>query len=97
MNRNNVLNLLFIGLFILFAILSFSIDFFFFIPIICFLPFSFRTNRENKIKGENKITKDFSFQNSKDSIIRYCPRCGGEVSKLNAKFCYHCGEKLNKI
>jgi len=97
MNRNIVLNLLFIGLFILFAILSFTIDFFFFIPIICFLPFSFRTTRQNKINPENRTTKNFSFQNSKSVIIRYCPRCGGEISKSIAKFCYHCGEKLNKI
>ncbi len=97
MRRNIVLNSLFIVLFIIFLILSFIIDFFFFIPIICFLPFSFRSTRQNKFKSKISVNEKHSYQNHKNLEVRHCPRCGGEISKSIARFCYHCGEKLNII
>ncbi len=95
MKRNFVLNLIFIALFILFLVLSIVIDFFFFIPIICFLPFSFRTIKKNSTYFEERSTQTSSYTDSRNSEIRYCPRCGGEITKSIAKYCYHCGEKLN--
>jgi hypothetical protein len=91
MNRNIVFNLLFIALFIIFLVLSLLIDFFFFIPIICFLPFSFSTIR-NKDK---KISQFSSYKSSKNLEVRYCQKCGGKITESQAQFCYHCGEKLN--
>lgn len=52
------------------------IDFFFFIPIICFLPFSFRTRYRNKINIEKETTENSSFQNFKGSEVIYCSSCG---------------------
>jgi len=98
MKRNIVLNLIFISVFILFLILSLLIDFFFFIPIICFLPFSFRAFKRNNSYIETRPNEIPSFQTSKTSEIKYCPRCGGEITKsieIEAFYCYHCGEKLN--
>jgi len=97
MKRNIILNLLFIVLTLVFVILSFIIDFFFFIPIICFLPFSFRSTRKNGIKTGARINKDYSYQSHENLEVRHCPRCGGEITKSIARFCYHCGEKLNNI
>ena len=97
MNRNLVLNLLFIIIIIVFLILSFIIDFFFFIPIICFLPFSFGSRKQNKFKSIARVNKDYSYQDHENPDFRYCPRCGGEISKSIARFCYHCGQKLNDI
>lgn len=95
MKRNILLNLIFIAIFILFLILSLIIDFFFFIPIICFLPFSFRTFKQKKGFFEETTKDSPSFKPSKKSEIIYCPRCGGAITKSIAKYCYHCGEKLN--
>ena len=97
MKRNLLLNLIFIAIFIISIILSFIFDFFFFIPIICFLPFSFRTSYRNKFNLEKSTTANSSDQNFKHLEIQYCPKCGGEITKSIAKFCYHCGEKLNII
>lgn len=97
MKRNILLNIIFIAIFLVSLILSFMIDFFFFIPIICFLPFSFRTRYRNKINIEKETTENSSFQNFKGSEVIYCSSCGGEITKSIAKFCYHCGEKLNSI
>ncbi len=97
MNRNLVLNLIFIGLFILFLTLSLMVDFFFFIPILCFLPFSYRTNTRKKINFEQRVPENSSKQNFKRIKVKYCPKCGGEIKQSIAKFCYHCGEKLNNI
>ena len=97
MKRNLILNLLFIALLITFLTLSFIIDFFFFIPIICILPFSFKSNKHNEFRSEPKIQENYSYSTHENLEVRYCPRCGGEISESIARFCYHCGEKLNKI
>lgn len=99
MKRNIVLNLIFISIFTFFLILSLLIDFFFFIPIICFLPLSFRTFKKNNSYFEAQQNEIPSYQTAKNSKIKYCPRCGGEINKsiaTEAFHCYHCGEKLNK-
>ncbi|NVM37486.1 MAG: hypothetical protein HWN81_17960 [Candidatus Lokiarchaeota archaeon] len=46
---------------------------------------------------EKWSTEDSSDRNDKSLEIRYCSNCGGEITKSIAKFCYHCGEKLNNI
>ncbi|MFX1570069.1 MAG: hypothetical protein ACFFCV_17065 [Promethearchaeota archaeon] len=97
MNLKIALNVAFIVLTIFFLILSFMIDFFFFIPIICFLSFPFRSTRQTGIKSKTKMKEYDSYQDLKKLEVRYCPRCGGEISKSIARFCYHCGEKLNNI
>ncbi len=97
MKRNLLLNLSFIAIFIISIILSFIFDFFFFIPFICFLPFSFRTSYRNKFNFEKSVTDNSSDQNFKHLEKQHCPKCGGEITKSIAKFCYHCGEKLNNI
>ena len=95
MKRNFILNLIFIAIFILFLVLTLLIDFFFFIPIICFLPFSFRTFEQNNAYIENNSSETLSSRDFKNSEIRYCPKCGEKITKSIAKFCYICGEKLN--
>ena len=97
MKRNFLLNIIFITIFIISIILSFIFDFFFFIPIICLLPFSFRPKYRNKMNFEKSTTENSTDQNFKRLEIRYCPKCRGEITKSIAKFCYHCGEKLNNI
>ena len=94
MNRNIILNLIFFVLFLVFLILSIAFKFFYFIPIVCFLPFSFKTLNKNKVKYKENIKEQSTYQNYKYLEKRYCPRCGGEITKAIAKFCYHCGEKL---
>ncbi|MFW9971125.1 MAG: hypothetical protein ACFFDF_13100 [Candidatus Odinarchaeota archaeon] len=94
MNRNIVLNLVFIAIFILFLVLSLTIDFFFFIPIICFLPFSFSALKKNKTYLKDTPVLISSETDFKHKEIRYCQRCGGEIEPT-AIYCYHCGEKLN--
>ena len=96
MKRNLVLNIIFIALFILFLVLSLMINSFFFIPIICFLPFSFNSFKRNRTYYEEKSTQSSSQTVSKNLEIRYCQRCGGEITEPLAVYCYHCGEKLNK-
>jgi len=92
MKRKILLNLIFIALFVVFLILSFMIDFFFFIPIICFLPFSFKSNKFTRSNLEISESKHVS---NKDLEFRSCPKCGGEITLNDIKFCYHCGAKLN--
>lgn len=82
-----ILNIVFIIIFIIFLLLSIFIGTyigFFFIPILCFLPFAFR-----KRSGFYKLK-----EGSKPEI-RYCPVCKGVIKEPIAKFCYHCGSKLN--
>ncbi|MFX0022497.1 MAG: hypothetical protein ACFE9S_09215 [Candidatus Hermodarchaeota archaeon] len=95
MTRKLVLNLLFITLFIVFLVLSLLIDFFFFIPIVCFLPFSFKTIRNKDKVYEERTPQTSSYTVSRNVEVRYCQRCGGEITEPKAQFCYHCGEKLN--
>jgi len=92
MKRKILLNLIFIALFVVFLILSFMIDFFFFIPIICFLPFSFKSKKFTKSNLEIIESKHVSNKNLK---IRSCPKCGGDITLNGIMFCYHCGVKLN--
>ena len=94
MKRNLVLNLTFIALFIVFLVLSLTVDFFFFVPIICLLPLSFGSIKQEGTKFENRIAGFSSFEDSENSKLRYCLRCKGEIAQSNAKFCYHCGEEL---
>ncbi|MDX1797646.1 MAG: hypothetical protein R3255_03265 [Candidatus Lokiarchaeia archaeon] len=95
MNRNIVLNLIFIALFIVFLVLSLLIDYFFFIPIICLLPFSFSTIRNKDKVYEKGTPQTSSYNRTKYEEVRYCQKCGGEITEPKAQFCYHCGEKLN--
>jgi len=97
MKHNLILNIIFIAILIVSSILSLIIDFLFFIPIICFLPFSFRTKSRKKVNNEKSNIVISAEQDFKRLEIRYCPKCGGEITKSIAKFCYHCGEKLNNI
>ncbi len=92
MKRKILLNLIFIALFVVFLILSFMIDFFFFIPIICFLPFSFKSNKFTRSNLERIESKQVS---NIDLEIRSCPKCGCDIALNGVKFCYHCGVKLN--
>lgn len=95
MKRNLVLNLLFFTLFIVFLVLTLLIDFFFLIPIICFLPFSFNTFKNKDKIFEERTPQTSSYTGSKNVELRYCQKCGGEITESIAQFCYHCGEKLN--
>ncbi|MFW9987521.1 MAG: hypothetical protein ACFFC3_02610 [Candidatus Odinarchaeota archaeon] len=73
------------------------VDFFFFIPILYFLPFSFRTRTRKKLNFKQSLPENSSGQNSKRIKVKYCPKCGGQMKQSIAKFYYHCGEKLNNI
>jgi hypothetical protein len=97
MNRKIALNVIFLVLTIFFLILSFMIDFFFFIPIICFLPFPFRSTRQTGIRSNTKMEEYSPYEDIKNQEVRHCSKCGGEISQSIARFCYHCGEKLNSI
>jgi len=92
MKRTILLNLIFLTLFVVFIILSFTTDFFFFIPIICFLPFSFKSKMFTR---SNLDIIESTHDTNKDLEFRSCPKCGGEIALNDIKFCYHCGVKLN--
>jgi predicted amidophosphoribosyltransferase len=51
--------------------------------------------RYRKTSAREITSESSSIRNSKKSEIRYCPGCKGEISQVNAKYCYHCGLKLN--
>ncbi|MFX1573152.1 MAG: hypothetical protein ACFFB0_10420 [Promethearchaeota archaeon] len=91
MKHKILLNLFFVALFVVFLVLSFVVDFFFFIPIICFLPFSFKSNKFRKSSSKNIESKPITNQ---DLQISTCPKCGGKIALNGVKFCYHCGVKL---
>ncbi len=92
-NRSIIFNLFFLALFVLFLILSFIIDFFFFIPLICILPFSFKHNRGNiyPIQAKNNLIKK-----KEDNLlgIKLCPNCKSKILDPNAKFFAQCGIEL---
>ena len=81
MKRNFILNLIFIMLFIAFLVISFMIKFFFFIPIISFIPFTCKANNRNKLSFENKYSKELSPNKDKDLAICYCSNCDGKITK----------------
>lgn len=92
MKRNFIiLNIFFVIFLVICIILSFYIGFFFFIPIICFLPFALR----GKSKARENF-KEFKAEPKGNGIkFRFCVVCGGEIKESIAKYCYHCGSKLN--
>ena len=96
MRRTIILNIFFVILFLIFLLLSIfygSIIGFFFIPLLCFLPFAFRKN-----SGKGRMLNNSERQGYKSKHeykIRYCPVCEGEIKEAVAKFCYHCGSKLH--
>ncbi len=95
MKQSIILNILLIALFIVFLVLSLLIEFFFFIPIICFLPFSFNTIRSKNKNYEERSFQASAYKDTKNIEVTYCKKGGGEITEPKAQFCYHCGEKLN--
>ncbi|MBD3341663.1 MAG: hypothetical protein GF353_21340 [Candidatus Lokiarchaeota archaeon] len=96
MRKALLLNLVFIIISIICITLSFYIGFFFFLPIICFLPFTLRG-----FKGRNKSKEDYEEnlyirERSLGQTTRRCPSCGGLIQQPDAKFCYHCGKRLKE-
>ena len=101
MKRRNIvlINLVFIVLTIISLIISFIFQTlflipFFFLPICCFLPFAFKSRSFRQVPYEPYKSIDES-QIEEQLKKRLCPKCGGEIREPIAKFCYHCGEKLN--
>ncbi len=97
MKRFIILNIFFVILFIFFLLLSLYIGWFFFIPIICFLPFLFRRKNREEVIADKTQPQDYFLKEPKtDYKVRYCSDCGGIIKEPVAKYCYHCGSKLNK-
>ncbi len=106
LKRNIILNIIFVVVSIVFLILSFLIDFFFFLPILCICPFTFSTR--NRFRRDRELQYndhcqdfkktderfDYKKANDKPAGLSYCPICSGEIKEPVAKFCYHCGAKL---
>lgn len=94
MRRNIlILNIFFVILFLIFLFLSIfygSIIGFFFIPLLCFLPFAFR-----KKSSQGIMLDEYKSKQEDVYKTRYCPVCEGEIKEPVAKFCYHCGSKLH--
>ncbi len=91
MRRNTIiLNSIFVILFLIFLLLSIfygSFIGFFFIPILCCLPFAFRKKAHKGLLLDESQLDEYK--------IRYCPVCKGEIKETIAKFCLHCGSKLH--
>ncbi|MFX1391186.1 MAG: hypothetical protein ACFE9Z_14060 [Promethearchaeota archaeon] len=51
--------------------------------------------KHKRVSIERSPTEISPIKDSKKEVIRYCSRCGGEINESIAKFCYHCGLKLN--
>jgi len=88
-----LINIIFIILTVFFLVLSLILNLwyaipFFFLPIICWLPFIFKGRRRDLATQE-------SFHKPYFQALRKCPVCAGEIKEPIAKFCYHCGAKLN--
>ena len=93
-----ILNIIFIIIFIIFLLLSIFIGTyigFFFIPILCFLPFAFRKRSKEGLIYDESQQKVYKLKEEIKPKIRYCPVCEGVIKEPIAKFCYHCGSKLN--
>ncbi len=93
-----ILNIFFVILFLVFLLLSIfygSIIGFFFIPLLCFLPFAFRKKSRKGLMFDNSQRQEYISRPENDYKIRYCPVCDGEIKESVAKFCYHCGSKLH--
>ena len=95
MHRRRIIliNIIFIILTVFFLVLSLILNVwyaipFFFLPIIYWLPFMF------KGRGRDLATQK-PFYEPYGQALRKCPVCGGEIKEPIAKFCYHCGAKLN--
>jgi len=95
MHRRRIIliNIIFIILTVFFLVLSLILNFvflipFFFLPIICWLPFLFKGRRRDMATQE-------PFFEPYIQSLRKCSVCGGEIKEPIAKFCYHCGAKLN--
>ena len=87
--RMILINIIFIILTVFFLVLSLICGMpFFFLPIICWLPFFFKGRRRDLATRE-------PFYEPYVQALRKCPVCGGEIKEPIAKFCYHCGAKLN--
>lgn len=84
-----ILNLIFILITIVSLIISLIFQFFFFIPIICFLPWTctFFRNRDQEADQEEFFMTEYRAPD-------YCPECGGKIEQKNAIHCYHCGARL---
>ena len=85
-----ILNLIFILITIISLVISFLFQFFFFIPIICFLPWTCTFLRHRDQEEEQK-----EFFITEYSAPDYCPECGERIKQKNAIHCYHCGAKLS--
>ncbi|MGV9173120.1 MAG: zinc ribbon domain-containing protein [Promethearchaeia archaeon] len=85
-----LLNILFIAISIVFLILSFVFETFFFLPIFCCLPFTCSSGF-----FADKEQKPPSFFRTDYREEQRCPRCGELIEQPNAEFCYHCGARLN--
>lgn len=88
-----LINIIFIILTVFFLVLSLILNLwyaipFFFLPIICWLPFLFKRRRRD-------IAAHEPFNEPYIQALRRCPICRGEIKEPIAKFCYHCGAKLN--
>jgi len=88
--RNYILlNLIFILITVISLILSLVFQFFFFIPIICFLPFTCTFFRDQ----EQEAAQEMHFD-APHKAPDYCQECGGKIEQKDAIHCYHCGAKL---
>ena len=74
-------------IFIAFLVISFMLEFFFFIPIIFFIPFTCKANNRNKLSFENISSNEFSPNKDKGLAICYCSNCDGKITKSITKFC----------
>ncbi|MFO8017048.1 MAG: zinc ribbon domain-containing protein [Promethearchaeia archaeon] len=84
-----LLNILFIAISIAFLILSFMFKTFFFLPILCCLPFTCSSGyfADTEQKKPGFIRTEYPKQ-------QVCPYCKEIIEQPDAKYCYHCGAKL---
>ncbi len=87
-----ILNLIFILITILSLILSLVFQFFFFIPLICFFPWTWTSYREK----DQEVRQKAYFELIHKEAPQYCQECGGKIEQDGADYCYHCGAKLPK-
>ncbi|MHA1689696.1 MAG: hypothetical protein ACTSUN_10240 [Promethearchaeota archaeon] len=94
MKRNKVIliNLIFLAIFLISLIISLTYGVlfsFFFLPLFCFLPFTWRSKPRTWINEEEDQYQVPSIQ------VKRCPVCGGVIKEgIDAKYCYHCGAKI---
>ncbi len=79
----------------MFLVISFMLELFSFIPIICLIPFNCKATNRNNLSFEKNSSEELSIIKYKDLAILYYHSFSGKITTTIIRFCYHSRERLN--